>query len=120
MKKILIALGIAAVVGCSLLIYVVFTAGGVVFKAQGQALYSGAGAWSRIQEFARAQGNTKYIAEADRTLKLLEDGIKQWRESAQAVGLDITSFEKMRATAYETTDRNIKNGQNPLAYLDTP
>ncbi len=120
MKKVLITLGIAAVVGCSLLIYVVFKAGGVDLKAQGQALYSGAGAWSRIQEFARAQGNTKYIAEADRTLKLLEDDIKQWRESAQAVGLDITSFEKMRATAYETTDRNIKNGQNPLAYLDAP
>jgi len=120
MKKVLIILGIAAVVGCSLLIYVVFKAGGVVLKAQGQSLYSGAGAWSRIQEFARAQGEANYIAEADSNLKFLEDGIKQWRESAQVVGLDITSFEKMRATAYETTDRNIKNGQNPLAYLDTP
>jgi len=120
MKKVLIILGIAAVVSCSLLIYVVFKAGGVVLKAQGQSLYSGAGAWSRIQEFAREQGNPKYIAEADSNLKFLEDGIKQWRESAQAVGLDITSFEKMRATAYETTDRNIKNGQNPLAYLDAP
>ena len=120
MKKILIALGITAVVGCSLLIYVVFKAGVVVIKAQGQSLYSGAGAWSRIQEFAREQGNAKYIAEADRSLKFLEDGIKQWRESAQAVGLDINSFEKMRATAYEGTDQNIKNGQNPLAYLDTP
>ena len=120
MKKILIVLGIAAIVGCSLLIYIVLKARGVVLKAQGQALYSGAGAWSRIQEFARAQGEANYIAEADSNLKFLEDGIKQWRESAQVVGLDITSFEKMRATAYETTDRNIKNGQNPLAYLDTP
>jgi len=120
MKKILIVLGIAAIVGCSLLIYIVFKARGAVLKAQGQALYSGAGAWSRVQEFARAQGNARYIAEADSKLKFLEDGIKQWRESAQAVGLDITSFEKMRTTAYETTDRNIKNGQNPLAYLDAP
>jgi len=120
MKKVLITLGIVAVVGCSLLIYVVFKAGNVVLKAQGQSLYSGAGAWSRIQEFAREQGNPKYIAEADSKLKFLEDGIKQWRESAQELGLDITSFEKMRATAYETTDRNIKDGQNPLAYIDTP
>jgi len=117
-KKVLIILVIATIVGCSLLVYIVFKAGGVVIKAQGQSLYSGAGAWSRIQEFAREQGNAKYIAEADRSLKFLEDGIKEWRESAQSVDLDITSFEKMRATAYETTDRNIKNGQNPLAYLD--
>jgi hypothetical protein len=120
MKKVLIILGIAAVVGCSVLVYVVIKAGTVVIKAEGQSLYSGAGAWSRIQEFAREQGNPKYIAEADKSLKFLEDGIKEWRESAQAVGLDINSFEKMRATAYETTDRNIKNGENPLAYLDTP
>jgi hypothetical protein len=26
----------------------------------------------------------------------------------------------VRAAAYETTDQNIKNGQNPLAYLDAP
>lgn len=120
MKKILIALGIAAVVGCSLMIYVVFKAGGVVLKAHGQALYSGAGAWLRIQEFARAQGKTNYIAEADSNLTLLESDIKVWRERAEAAGLDIASFEKMRTTAYETTDRNIKNGQNPLAYLDAP
>jgi hypothetical protein len=120
MKKVLITLGIVAVVGFSLLIYVVYKAGSVVLKAEGQSLYSGAGAWSRIQEYAREQGNPKYIAEADKSLKFLEDGIKQWRESAQAVGLDINSFEKMRVAAYETTDRNIKNGQNPLAYLDTP
>jgi hypothetical protein len=120
MKKILIVLGIVAIIGCLLLIFTVYKAGKIILKAQGQSLYSGAGAWSRIQEYAQEQGNTKYIAEAERSLKFLEDNIKEWRENAQAVGLDVNSFEKMRDIAYETTDRNIKNGQNPLEYLDRP
>ena len=30
----------------------------------------------------------------------------------------LSRLQKMQADAYATTDRNIKNGQNPLAYLD--
>jgi hypothetical protein len=120
MKKVLIVLGIVAIVGCSFLLYVVMKVGDKVLKAEGMSLYSGAGAWSRIQEYAREQGNPKYIAETDKSLKFLEGGIKQWRERAEAANLDINSFEKMRIIAYETTDRNIKNGVNPLAYLDAP
>jgi hypothetical protein len=92
--------------------------GGVVHKATGQALYSGVGAWTRIEEFAQAQGKSNYIAEAQSTLKLLKDDLKSWRESAPS-GTDFGALEKVQATAYETTDRNIKNGQNPLSYLDS-
>jgi hypothetical protein len=120
MKKVLIALGIAAVIGGVLLIFVLFKAAGVVREAHGRALYSSAGAWTRIQEFARSQGKTNYIVEADRKLGFIENDLKEWRQGAEAAGLDVTSFEKLRAAAYETTDRNIKNGQNPLAYLDAP
>lgn len=92
----------------------------MIRKAHGQALYSGAGAWTRILEFAKDQGKSNYIAEAESNLAILESDLKSWREEAEAAGVDIASFEKMRATAYETTDLNIKNGLNPLAYLDEP
>jgi hypothetical protein len=51
---------------------------------------------------------------------LIEHDLKQWREIAVASGTDLSLFEKMQSTAYETTDQNIKNGQNPLAHLDAP
>jgi hypothetical protein len=119
-KKILIALGLAGLVGCSGVVFLLFKAGKVVIRAEGTALYSAVGAWSRIQEYARAEGKTNYIAEADRNVTLLESEIASWRSSAESVGLDIAEFERMRKTAYETTDRNIKSGQNPLAHLDRP
>jgi hypothetical protein len=120
MKKILIALGLAGLVGCSGLICLVFIAGRTVLKAEGQALYSAAGAWSRIQEYARTEGKTNYVSEANSKMEFLESQIASWRSRAEGTGINIADFEKMRRTAYETTDRNIKNGQNPLAYLDKP
>ena len=117
MKAVLITLGIIGILGVALLIAVFFKAAGVVRKAHGQALYSSVGAWKRIQEFAHAQGKSNYIAEADSKLALLEADRKGWRETAPS-GTDIAALEKARTTAYETTDRSIKNGRNPLAYLD--
>jgi hypothetical protein len=91
--------------------------GSAVHKATGQALYSSVGAWTRIEEFAQAQEKSNYMAEAQSRLKLLKDDLKSWRESAPS-STDFGALEKMQASAYETTDRNIKNGLNPLAYLD--
>jgi hypothetical protein len=91
--------------------------GGAIHKAQGQALYSSVGAWTRIHEFAQAQGKSNYIAAAESRLTFLKDELKAWRASAPS-STDFGALEKAQATAYETTDRNIKNGQNPLAYLD--
>jgi hypothetical protein len=117
MKAVFITLGIVAVIGVALMAVVLFRVAGVVRAAHGQALYSGVGSWRRIQEFAHAQGKTNYIAEADRTLAQLEGDLKAWRESAPP-GTDFAALEKMEALANKTTDANIKNGQNPLGYLD--
>ena len=78
------------------------------------------GAWLRIQEFARLQGKTNYIAEADKTVAMIERDLKQWRDIAMASGTDLSPFDKLQATAYKTTDQNIQNGKNPLAHLDVP
>ena len=118
MKKILIALGIAALVGGVLLVIVLFKAAGAFHEVHGKALYSSLGAWTRIQEFAQVQQNTNYIAEVDKKMEFIEQQLKDWRGGVEAADLDIASFEKLRAIAYETTDKNIKNGINPLAYLD--
>jgi len=117
MKAFLISLGIIAAIGGVMVLVFLVKAVGVVRNVHGQALYSSVGAWTRIQEFARAQGNSNYIAEADSKLAMLENDLKAWRESS-ASSKDLSAFEKLRTTAYETTDRNIKSGQNPLAYLD--
>jgi hypothetical protein len=119
MKKWLICLGIVAFVVIALVAFCLYKAAGFILEAQGRALYSAAGAWTRIHEFAVAQGKPKYIAAAESTLGQLESDLKQWREAAEAMGFDISSFEKTNSTAYETTDKNIKNGHNPLAYLDS-
>src|SRR5215472_14204531 len=118
MKPVFIALGIVGVVGAVLLVIVLLRVAGVVRTAHGQALYSSVGSWRRIQEFAHAQGKTNYIAEADRTLAQLEGDLKAWRESAPP-GTDFAALEKMEELANKTTDASIKNGQNPLGYLDT-
>lgn len=117
MKAIVLAVGLVVLVIGALLLTLVFKAAGAFSKAHGQALYSSAGAWKRIDEFAHTTGNSNYIAEADSTLKRLEGDLKAWRQSASS-GTDFAALEKLRTTAYETTDRNIKNGLNPLAHLD--
>lgn len=117
MKTLLIVLGVIAVFGVIAVVVVLFVAGRVG-DAHGRALHSSFGAWKRIQEFARAQGKTNYIVEADKTVALIEHDLKQWRDTAVASGIDLTPFEKAQATAYETTDQSINNGQNPLAHLD--
>ena len=119
MKTVLITLAIVAVLGVVVVVVVLFMASRVS-EAHGRALYSSFGAWTRIQEFARLQGKTNYIAEADKTLALIEHDLKRWREIAVTAGTDLSPFEKMQSTAYKTTDQNIKNGQNPLAHLDAP
>jgi hypothetical protein len=52
-------------------------------------------------------------------MEMLRHDLQAWRQSAPA-GTDFAALEKLQATAYETTDRNIRNGQNPLAHLDEP
>jgi len=116
MKKILIILGIVAVAGFLLLLVVIFSAVTVIRRAEGPAIYSGVGAWTRIDEFAHAQGKTNYIAFADSQLALLQEAQKQWQKVASIQ--DLSRLQKIQTNAYATTDRNIKNGQNPLAYLD--
>ncbi len=118
MKTFLITLGVIAVIGGVFLVFAVVKVTKAIRQAHGHALYSGAGAWKRISEFAHAEGKSNYIAEADSKLAMLESDLKAWREAA-GTGADFSAFEKMRETAYATTDQNIKNGQNPLAYLDT-
>jgi hypothetical protein len=119
MKVILISLAVVAVIGGGVVLFLLLKFGSAVGKAHGQALYSSVGAWTRIQEFAQAQGKSNYIAEAESKLTLLKNDLKSWRESAPS-STDFAALEKAQATAYETTDRNIKNGQNPLAYVDVP
>jgi hypothetical protein len=119
-KIFLIALGIVVLVGGVVVVIVLFKAAGIVNEAHGRALYSSIGAWTRIQEYARTHGNTNHIAEANKKVELIEHDLKQWREQAVAMGLDLASFEKARTSAYETTDQNIKSGQNPLIHLEAP
>lgn len=108
MKAVVITLGIIAILGIALLVTVLLLAAGV----QRRRMEADSG-------IAHAEGKSNYIAEADSKLALLEADLKAWRESSGS-GADLTAFEKARLTAYDTTDRNIKSGQNPLAYLDAP
>jgi hypothetical protein len=119
MKKILIILGIVALSGFLLLtlfaVFVVYE----IHKAEpfvGPALYSAVGAETRIDEFAHEQGKTNYIAVADSQLAELQQNLNQWRQTASAS--EISKCEKSQADAYTTMDKNIRNGLNPLAYLD--
>jgi len=116
MKKILIILGIVVVAGLLLLLAGIFAVVAMIHKAEGPALYSSVGAWTRIDEFAHTSGKTNYIAFADNQLTLLQQAQTEWQKSAG--NKDLSSLQKMQADAYATTDKNIKSGQNPLAYLD--
>ena len=116
MKKILIPLGIAGLVGAVLFIAALVKIGRAFHEAEGKVFYASLGAYTRIDEFAHASGKPSYIAEADKKLAFIKSNLDQWRQTAP--GADVAALEKMQATAYQTTDRNIKAGQNPLAYLD--
>ena len=119
MKRLLITFGILGIIFITLLVSLFFKSIAVVRRARVQALYSAVGAWQRIQEYAHAQGKSNYIAVADTNFTEMQANLIAWRDTAPA-GTDFSALEKMRRTAYDTTDRNIKNGQNPLAYLDSP
>jgi hypothetical protein len=118
MKKIIIALGIVGLVGAVLVVVALVKIGHAFHEAEGKAFYASLGAYTRIDEFAHASGKANYIAEADKNLAFIKSQLNQWQQTAS--GADLTALEKMQATAYQTTDRNIKAGQNPLAYLDPP
>lgn len=119
MKKILIILGIVAAV--VFLLIVAFTAWlfSEIHKARelaGPALYSSMGAWTRIQEFAHAQGKTNYIAFADNQVAQIQAMVDDWQKTVSSE--EISNLQKTQAAAYAQEDKNIKSGQNPLAYLD--
>jgi hypothetical protein len=119
MKKALIILGIVAAAGFLLLILFLAFVVYAIHKAEpyvGPALYSAVGASARIDEFAHEQGKTNYIAVADSQLALVQQELNQWRATASPA--EISKCEKSQAEAYATMDKNIKNGLNPLAYLD--
>ena len=116
MKKVLIILGIVAAAGFLLLIVIILAVVAMVHRAEGPALYSSVGAWTRIDEFAHEQGKTNYIAFADNQLAELQKFANGWSKTASAS--EISKCEKSQADAYAMTDKNIKNGVNPLAYLD--
>jgi hypothetical protein len=116
MKKVLIVTGIVAMAAFLFLIlfatFVVYE----IHKDRGPVLYSCAGMWTRIDEYAHQQENTNYIVFADGQLAMYQKVANQWRETASAS--EISKCEKMQADAYTNMDKNIRNGLNPLAYLD--
>jgi len=116
MKKVLIILGVLALAGLLLLLAAIFTAVTVIHGVNGRVLYSCVGEWTRVDEFAHAEGKTNYIVFADGQLTMYRAAQKKWREST-GTG-DLSRLQKMQADAYARMDRNIKNGLNPLAYLD--
>lgn len=116
MKKILIILGIVAMAGFLFLILFVTFVVYEIHQARGPVLYSCVGEWTRIDEFAHQKGNTNYITFADGQLAMYQKVASQWRETAPAS--KISEYERMQADAYTNMDKNIRNGLNPLAYLD--
>jgi hypothetical protein len=116
MKKILIILGIVAVSGFLFLILFVTFVVYEIHKTRGPVLYSCVGMWTRIDEYAHQQEKTNYITFADGQLAMYQKVANQWRMTAAAS--EISKCEKMQADAYTNMDKNIRNGLNPLTYLD--
>lgn len=119
MKKILIIIGIVVATGFLLVVVGIFALITMIHRAQrlaGPAIYSGIGEWTRMDEFAHAQGKTNYIAAADDQLTLLREAQKEWQESADIQNVSV--LQKVQSDAYTTMDQKIKNGLNPFAYLD--
>jgi hypothetical protein len=116
MKKILIILGIVAVVIISLILGVLFLAFSMIHKAEGPALYSSMGAWTRIQEFAHAEGKTNDIAFADKQVAQIQTMLDEWHATVGSE--ELSKLHAAQAAAYAQEDKNIKSGQNPLAFLN--
>lgn len=116
MKKVFIIVGIVVVAGFMLLLVLIFSLASLIRKAEGPAIYSGVGAWTRMDEYAHAQGRTNYIAFADTQLAVMQEAQKEWQKNLGSQ--ELSRLQKIQADAYATMDRNIKNGENPLAYLD--
>jgi len=116
MKKVLIIVGMIALAGFAALAVIFPVVVGEVRRAEGSALYSGRGAWTRIQEYAHAQGKTNYIAYADSQLSAIQDLLNQWQKTAGTP--DLSKLHQAETNAYSDVDKNIKSGFNPLSYLD--
>jgi hypothetical protein len=116
MKKVFIILGIVAAAAFLILILFVTFVVYEIHQSRGPVLYSCVGMWTRIDEFAHQKGNTNYITFADGQLQQYQTVSKEWGKSASAS--EISKCQKMQADAYTNMDKNIRNGLNPLAYLD--
>ena len=119
MKKLLIILGIVVATGFLLAVVGVFLLISMIHQAQrlvGPTIYSGIGEWTRMDEFAHAQGNTNYITAADEQLTLLRQEQKEWQENAGVQ--DASVLQKAQSDAYAAMDQKIKKGFNPFTDLD--
>jgi hypothetical protein len=116
MKKVLIILGIVA---ASVFLLLMLFVGFVVYeiqKSKGPVFYSCVGEWTRIDEYAHQQEKTNYVVFADGQLDMYQKVSREWSHRASAS--EVSKCKKMQADAYTQMDKNIKNGLNPLAYLD--
>ncbi len=119
MKKVLVILGIVVATGFLLVVAGVFVLITMIHRAErlvGPAIYSGIGEWTRMDEFAHAQGKTNYITVADEQLTLLREEQKEWQESAGIQ--DVSALQKMQSDADTAMDQKIKKGLNPFTDLD--
>jgi hypothetical protein len=116
MKKVLIIVGIIGVAGFTALVVILLFFISEARRAVGPALYSSMGASIRIQEYAHAAGKTNYIAYADNQVTLVQGWINDWQKTAE--NADPAKLHELETNAYVTMDKNIKNGVNPLAFLD--
>ena len=116
MKIFFIILGIVAGVVFLLIVAVTYVLFSAIHKAEGPAFYSSMGAWTRIQEFAHAEGKTNYIAFADHQVAQIQTVLDEWQ--ATVGSKERVSLQQAQAAAYAQEDKNIKSGQNPLAFLD--
>jgi hypothetical protein len=116
MKKVLIILGTIVAVVFMVIVVFTFLLFRMIHKAEGPAIYSSMGAWTRIQEFAHAQGKTNYTAFADKQVADIQTMVDEWQKTVGTQ--ELANLRAAQATAYAQEDKNIKSGQNPLAFLD--
>ena len=89
-----------------------------VQNAIGNASYSALGAQQRIMKFAEQSEKDSYVAEANKKLRFVEEQINQWRRGRPLSVTREAELESLRQRAYDQTDRNLKAGQDPLAYVE--